>query len=201
MPKYVLLLYVLLFSLAGCYSPKEKPGQLKQGDHTELKGDDGLIGVITPSSQNDEAYRQAIKYMEDSAFEKAIIVYRYLCRVEPDTLKTYAYMGLATAYLSAGEYKKAVDNYKLSLTYNPKNAEAYNGLGSVFLELIEIKTAIAYYDTARNLNNKNTSAYWGLALCYERIEDTLNAKANARKFIELAPGSKYRHFAEDILKK
>ncbi len=201
MRKYALLLYVLLFSLAGCYNPKAGPGQLKQGDHKELKGDDGLIGVVTPSSVHDDEYNQAVKYMEDSLPEKAIPIYRYLCRIEPDSMKTFAYLGLGSAYVTIKDYKKATDNYRLSLNYNPKNAEAYNGLGSVFLELADLKTAIAYYDTARTINNKNTSAYWGLSLCYDLLKDTLNARANARKFIELAPGSKYRHFAEDILKR
>ena len=201
MRKYLLLLSSLFLLSLSCNLNDERSQKDKKGYREELKSDDGLIGIGMPASINETEYRQALKYMEEGAPEKAIPIYKHLSSIESDSLKTYAYAGLAAAYLASKNYKEAINNYNLSIKYNDKNAFAYIGLGSLYSEQKDYKKAIQYYETALNYNNKNPDAYWGLALVYDELNDLTNAKANAQKFIELVPNSKYKQYADYILAK
>ncbi len=201
MSKYFLVPLSSLLFIFSCNLKRENHNGYKKGDRQELKSDSGYIGITMPPSANGAEYGEALKYLEEGAPKKAISIYKNLCRVENDSLKTYAYSGLAAAYCADKDYKDAINCYNMSIKYDAQNSYAYIGLGSVYFELKDYKTAIRYYETELAHNNKSEDAYWGLALVYDALNDLPNAKANAKKFIELAPDSKYKRFADDILAK
>jgi protein O-GlcNAc transferase len=175
---------------------------VKRNDPNRLEvGDKGLVEVTVQYSKYYSEYVKASSFVQSNKLWEAISVYKDLCKVEDDSLKTYSYMGLASAYLMLNDYQKAIENYNMSVKLNDKNIDSYIGLGSAFFRLEDYKKAIEYYNKAKDINPNSPNCYWGLALAYEKLNLTERAKANAMHFIEIEPESRYRSLAEAILAK
>ncbi|MCH5715349.1 tetratricopeptide repeat protein [Niabella hibiscisoli] len=191
-----LIAFVFLTAIFSC-APKEKQ---KDGERTEM-GQSGLVAVTVESSTHYAEYQEASKLLQEGKALEAIRVYKHLCKIEDERLKTYCYMGLASAYLVLANYSEAIKNYNKSLKLNGKNFNSYIGLGSTYFSIKDYKKAIEHYDYARKMNPKSPDCYWGLALAYDKQNNIDSAKANVKQFLALEPNSKYRNFAEMILMK
>jgi len=161
----------------------------------------GLVNVTLPPSKYAAEYQKASILLQNNKPLEAISVYKDLCRIEDDSLKTYSYMALGSAYLISNDYQNAFESYNKSIRLNSKNAESYVGLGSISYKLQDYKKATTYYNLAKNINPNSSNSYWGLALSYDKLNINDSAKANAKRFIELEPDSKYRSAIEQILQK
>ncbi|MES2777161.1 MAG: tetratricopeptide repeat protein [Bacteroidota bacterium] len=164
-------------------------------------GQNGLIEIREGFSTNHADYERALKYIRENKPQEAIKVYKKLCRIEDDSLRTGAYMGLGSAYLFAGEYQNAISCYNKSIKLDSTNVESYVGLGSAYFTLKDYEKAISCYQEAKKINPNNSNSYWGLAIAYNGIGRMDSAKANGKKFILLEPNSKYNNLIRDIINK
>ncbi|MFT3934425.1 MAG: tetratricopeptide repeat protein [Chitinophagaceae bacterium] len=164
-------------------------------------GRNGLIEVTIQSSRYDSAYQEASALLQENNTSEAISIYDRLCKIENDSLKTFSFMGLASAYVMAGDYENAIENYNTSIRFNSKNVDSYVGLGSTYSRLGDYRKSIENYNNAKNLNPNSADCYWGLALTYYELNFKDSAKVYAKQFIELEPQSKYRYLAEKIIAK
>ena len=139
--------------------------------------------------------------LQDNRYSEAISVYKRLCKIEDDSLQTYSFMGLASAYLMSNQYQNAIENYNKSIGLNSNNAASYTGLGSAYFRLGDYRKAIESYNYSKRINPNSPDNYWGLAMSYDELKVKDSAKVNAKRFNEIEPHSKYRNLAEDILAK
>ncbi len=127
---------------------------LSCGENSKRKerGHDGLVEMSVQNSEHYFEYRKAIALLQKNNFSEAISVYRGLCKIEDDSLQTYTYMGLASAYLMSNDYQSAIENYNNSIALNERNSGSYNGLGSVYYRLEEYEKAKKVYNRAKEMN-------------------------------------------------
>jgi len=164
-------------------------------------GTDGLIITSEGTSKYYPEYRKAADLLQEEKAAEAILVYQHLCKIEDEDRKTYAFMGLGTAYMVAHDYPEAIKSYNRSLLLNPRNSNSYIGLGSVYYALRDYQTAIRQYELARQTDPGNADSWWGLAISYDEAGQADSAKANASKFLELVPDTKYKMYVRQILSK
>ncbi len=184
-------LIILLTTLVSC----------SESGTRQERGQNGLVELHVQNSEHYFEYQKASALLQENNFSEAISVYRGLCKVEDDSLQTYAYMGLASAYLMSGDYQNAIENYNNSIALNDRNFGSYVGLGSVYYRLEEYEKATQFYNHAKAINPDSPDCHWGLALSYDKLNLEDSAKANAKRFIELEPNSNYRSLAERIIAK
>jgi tetratricopeptide (TPR) repeat protein len=189
-------LFVLIFLLSACNLPvKPEPEKTKR---KEIEGNSaGAVAHSERSSAYWEKYQVCSKLIGEGNYDDAIVIYRGLVVLENN--KAMAYTGLGSCYQLKMNYDSAFVNYSKALELDP---EAYNsnlGMGTAFFSREEYENAVTYYAKARQIAPDVADPYWGLALCYDKLNDTAQAKKNAREFIRLAPDSKYRSELEAIL--
>ena len=93
--------------------------------------------------------------MDENKFNLAIEKFLKALQFEQNS-KTIKNLGIA--YQRNFEYKKALNQYKLSLKINPKDAKTYCSLGSCFKELNQFNNAIEAFDKALVLEPSNIYA-------------------------------------------
>lgn len=176
-------------------------GSCKEKSTRKEIGNDGIIEFTTGQSKYYADYEEAERLMQSNKNSEAISIYKRLCKIEDESQKSNAYVGLGSAYLGALDYEKAIESYKNSITLENKNTEAYVGLGTSYFRLNDYNRAIKYYGLAKQIDSNNSDSYWGLAIAYDAINSADSAKINARRFIKLEPNSKYKSYLERILNK
>jgi tetratricopeptide (TPR) repeat protein len=192
-------LFILIFFLAACDRPV-KPGKQGETVRKEIKGNSsGAVVHSEGTSAYWEKYQACSKLIGEGKYDDAIVIYRGLVVLENN--KAMAYTGLGSCYHLKMNYDSAFVNYSKALELDP---EAYNsnlGMGTAFFSREKYANAVIYYTKAREIAPDVADPYWGLAICYDKLNDTAQAKENARQFIRLAPDSKYRAGLETILKR
>ncbi|MDR1760675.1 MAG: tetratricopeptide repeat protein [Fibrobacter sp.] len=73
----------------------------------------------------------------------------------------------AERYAKAGEYNKAIQEYRALLAADSKNSKAYFGAAEVRFKMKDYPGAVANYQLAYKNNPKLTAAYEGAAKAYE----------------------------------
>ena len=72
------------------------------------------------------------------------------------------------AYISTGEYDKAISKLDKALQINPKYAEAYSNRADAYLRMGQNGKAIADLNAALQINPRHTQAYSNRATAYLR---------------------------------
>ncbi|MCI5600421.1 MAG: tetratricopeptide repeat protein [Hallerella porci] len=82
---------------------------------------------------------------------------------------------------AAGQYEKALGEYRAILSAEPHNANAFYAAGSVRFKMKDYKGAIANYQLAYKYAPKMNEAYEGAAKAYEKLGDKTKAAAERQK--------------------
>ena len=82
---------------------------------------------------------------------------------------------------SAGQYEKALGEYRAILTGDPHNAQAFWAAGNVRFKMKDYKGAIANFQLAYKYAPKMAEAYEGSAKAYEKLGDKGKAEAERKK--------------------
>ena len=85
--------------------------------------------------------------------------------------------------------EQALDDYALSLSYNPENAAPYYNRGNVYLEQSEYDLAIDDYSQVIEIDPENTDAYYARGLTFYHIGDYEMAIEDYSKAIEIDPAN------------
>lgn len=193
--------YALLICLfSSCQLPQKKSiDDLEIGERKEV-GDEkkGLVMVGIGDSENSADYVRAADLLTEGKNNEAIQVYIELCKKEKPSFKTFAFLGLGSAYLADGQYQEALMSYQKSIKLDSLNVDAIISMGSTYYSMQRFDSAIVYYRKGKMLNANNSSCYWGLAISYDMLGNNKLAKEHAEAFIRMEPNSQYRSMLEKI---
>ena len=90
-------------------------------------------------------------------------------------------------FIQTKEYDKAIDAYRKALEMNPNYADAHNSLGSALYGKMMYAEAIREFEKTIALQPKDFRAYYNAALANEKLNQSKEAAAAYRKFIEYVP--------------
>jgi tetratricopeptide (TPR) repeat protein len=110
-----------------------------------------------------------------------------------------ATINLGIAYLSKGEYPKALATLRGVTGNYPRNPIARVYLGKVYFTLDKVDQAIAEYKRAVSLNKDYANAHYQLALAYLKIKDNKAALASFKEVLRLTPDSEMGKQSQEYL--
>jgi tetratricopeptide (TPR) repeat protein len=85
------------------------------------------------------------------------------------TKNDYNQYNLASAYLDAGQYDKAIIHFRKSLAFDPNNADAHCNLGTSLYRMGRIPEAVDQYQQAIQDNPKYATAHYNLAVALQKL--------------------------------
>jgi tetratricopeptide (TPR) repeat protein len=108
--------------------------------------------------------------------------------------------GISNLY--SKNYDGAIEEFELSLKYNPHSPSTLNNIGFAYFDKGDIDSALEYQARALEADSEFANAYYGLALVLESRGDTDGALVNWKEFLKrIEPGSKWAQKAETHIKK
>jgi tetratricopeptide (TPR) repeat protein len=96
-----------------------------------------------------------------------------------------AYDNLGKAYRMVGNFKLAIQSYKISIKIFPSGTSAHQNLAVVYETLKEWDNSIMEYKVVINLAPQNPEGYYGLANIYQKMSKLDLALSNALIALEL----------------
>jgi len=100
-----------------------------------------------------------------------------------------ATINLGIAYLSKGEYPKALATLRGAATSYPRNPIARVYLGKVYFTLDKPELAIQEFKKAIEINRDYANAHYQLGLAYLKVKDNKAALASFKEVLRIAPDS------------
>lgn len=109
-------------------------------------------------SEADILYKTANDNLANQKYETACQIGEEILKIAPQTKKTYLLLG--NAYLSMGQYEKAIENMEVGLKYYPNDLMALYQMGTIYLSQIkELKNPTQMqFETIKNLEDK--TIFW-----------------------------------------
>lgn len=206
---------VVLF-LAACAAPAQvntteaqarldaAKAALKAGDLAKAQTEANAATIANPQSSEafyvlGNVYNQQANALGDEGqrqdvFTKALEAYQKAISLNPKN--DAALVNLGTVYYQNGQFDEALKNVQAGLAINPNDATSQYILGAIYLQQDPttkpgaVDSARTAFETAIRLEPKMAVAYTGLATVLLFKNDYTNAKINAQKGVDLAPGSK-----------
>ncbi len=127
----------------------------------------------------------ALCFTDSELYEHAAAVYQQLINARIADSRIFSNLG--HVQMKMGEYRKALQNYELSLDYDRKNEYALNNIAQAHFQMYEFEEAIPFALRALDVNPKMLQASSLLAIIYTLLGD----KANAEKYFHIAISSGY----------
>lgn len=94
---------------------------------------------------------------------------------------------LGTAYARIGRTDAAISEWNIAVQYNPKNFLALSNLGNAAVSRKHYADAVDYFDRAIAVTPTYPDAHYGLAQAYQRENRPVEAEAEYRLTLEIAP--------------
>ena len=144
-------------------------------------------GVSILPSYAEAWYHLGLAYKEKKDPQKAVKAF--------ETAKGYKnfkeadfYVGSGLAYGQAGQYDKALADFRTALAKDPDNAETYNNMGLYFTEKGVIDSALIYLDKAITMKKDFYQAWYNRGNTWAKSGDFNKAIADYNKSLEIKPG-------------
>jgi len=165
-------------------------------------GNDAYVSIpAKDTSVYANEYHKANVLLSEGKPVEAETIYASLIRKEKPENKRMVYVGMAACKMGEEEFALADVYYDSALACDPHSATVLIGKGALYYRMHEYTEAIRFYGRAADEDPLSPDAMYGLAVSYDANGETSSAKVYARRFIELAPNSTYRKYAEGILNK
>ncbi len=110
-----------------------------------------------------------------------------------------AFINLGIAYLSKGEYPKALATLRSVVETYPRNPIGRVYLGKVYFVLDKVDQAIGEYRKAVELNADYANAHYQLALAYLKVRDNRAALASFKEVLRIVPDSDIGRLSREYL--
>ncbi len=144
-----------------------------------------------------------------SPFEEALVLHE---RGDPKATEHYieainegdnvaeAYCNLGIINLDQGNTSKALDNFTLSLKFEPRHVEAHYNLANLYYDAGELRLARLHYEAAAQIEPGFSLVYFNLALVYHRLDDLTAAINTFEKYKQLEPDDQEIEAVNQLLK-
>lgn len=133
-----------------------------------------LVGVLANKTVNQVAL-----------WHDSITLWSHEIRYFPDA--QLAYHNRGEAFDSAGDYRKAIEDYNSAIELNPKDPETYNNRGNAFASIGNYPQAFEGYSKAIELNPQYARAFYNRGNTYLYISNYRQAIEDYSRAIELNP--------------
>jgi tetratricopeptide (TPR) repeat protein len=125
--------------------------------------------------------------------KKELVSPQEACKVDySETASCWFYQGLA--YGSIGQYDRAADAFKRSLSIDTKKVETYVNLGVSYANMERYQEAIDMLNEALKVDPNRPETLSKLGAIYSQMEEYDAAVDNLKKSIDLKPGDPVTHF-------
>ncbi len=152
--------------------PSNKVGKLDtEGDKLETARD-VLFGwnlVTEKHSVDEEYYQEALYLIKNEEYEEALLVLERIANAESPSLRALVYFQIGYCNDSMNNYKKAIEAYERSISFNPEDATVYNNLGDSYMKLGLYEKAIDAYKEAINIKPDYPLASNNLGQVYNEL--------------------------------
>jgi len=131
-----------------------------------------------------------------TAFEEALLLHEqrdpravdsYLEAINEGDNVAEAYCNLGIINLEQGNLAKALDNFTLSLKFEPRHVEAHYNLGNLYYDAGDLRLARLHYEAATLIEPGFSLVYFNLALVYHKLNNLAGAMNALTKYRELEP--------------
>lgn len=152
---------------------------------TELQGQMSLfLSEAAPVAHLLTPFEEALLLHErDNA--KAEELYREAINEGDNIAEAYCNLGLIE--LDRGNISKAIDNFSLSLSRDPRHVEAHYNLANLYYDVGNLSLAKLHYEAAIQIEPGFPPAYFNLALVFYKLGDIASAASILRKYREIDP--------------
>jgi tetratricopeptide (TPR) repeat protein len=105
---------------------------------------------------------------------------------EPDKAPL-AYYNRGQVFMNGGRFDRAIEDYSMAITLNPRYLEAFYNRGVAFDNLGRVEQAIADYEKAISLDPTSYQALNNLGILYGRTGSSQKAIASFSKAVDVRP--------------
>jgi len=172
-------------------------------NHFDLAEKRFVRAIVLKPEFSEAKYNLGLTYLQMKRWDDAICQFS---QVNEDIFyqnQELASVNLGIAYLSKGEYPKALSTLRTAVNTYPRNPIAKVYLGQVYLALNKVELAIIEFNRALELSKDYANAYYNLGQAYLKNKDNQAAVASFREALRIAPDSEIgQHSREyiDLLK-
>lgn len=150
-----------------------------------------VAGLLLTRSKMPIEYREAIKHLRKSEYEKAAKVMERVIQAEPDEANHYRFR--AEIYRLAGKLKFALRDYQTMAQVDPHSAVAFNGLAEVHLQSGDYQAAQEAALKANLLAPEDWVTYYNLGMIEDRLKQDAQAIQHLDKALTLkVPDARHR---------
>jgi arylsulfatase A-like enzyme/Tfp pilus assembly protein PilF len=124
--------------------------------------------------------------IEDARYQDAIS--KLIDVVARDSSISPAYSALGTAWISLGDYQKALPALRKAVELRPDSVTAHYELGMALFGIGDLKSAAAEFEAAVAGHPRSADMHYSLASVYVRMNRMADAKKELGKSLALRPG-------------
>ena len=125
------------------------------------------------------------KYWKQGRFDRALICYDKIAKMEPES--PVAHMGRGVALTHLGRTKEAKSALQYAIALQPKMPIAHYYLGKIYRSTDEFESAIKSFKKAFKQQPENIDAILQVALLYEQLKEYGDAVDAYDELLEVAP--------------
>jgi Tfp pilus assembly protein PilF len=140
-----------------------------------------------------------LNYLQMKRWDDAILEFKLVTEDIFYQEQESAFINLGIAYLSKGEYPKALATLRSAVTNYPRNPIARVYLGKVYFVLDKVDPAIGEYRKAVELNTDYANAHYQLALAYLKVKDNRAALVSFKEVLRIAPDTDIGRLSREYL--
>ncbi len=144
-------------------------------------------------------YNLGLNYLQMKRWDDAIHEFKLVTEDIFYQNQESAVINLGIAYLSKGEYPKALATLRSAVSTYPRNPIARVYLGKVYFVLDRVDESIGEYRRAVELNAEYANAHYQLALAYLKVKDNRAALTSFKEVLRIAPDSDIGRLSREYL--
>jgi tetratricopeptide (TPR) repeat protein len=150
-----------------------------------------VAGLLLTRSRMPIEYREAIKHLRKSEYDKAAKVMERVIQAEPNKANHYRFR--AEIYRLAGRLKFALRDYQTMAQLDPQSAVAFNGLAEVHLQSGDYQAAQEAAHQANRLASEDWVTYYNLGMIEDRLKQAAEAIQHLNRALSLkVPDARHR---------
>jgi tetratricopeptide (TPR) repeat protein len=98
--------------------------------------------------------------------------------------KAIAHYNIAVNFAKRGMLEKAIQEFEVSVRYNPNNADAYYNMGIAYAKLDKPEEAISCYEKVLAIKPDDAHTYYNLAVAFSDLKRYEEAETNYEKAVQ-----------------
>ncbi len=171
-------------------SPTPRSTNSELGDSQSLPLIQSLGKLEQPSQQQKKSIahiytEQALIYLKEQNWRKAIVACKNALEIAPDTAEAYKILG--DILYRQGKKADALGIYAKALALDPNLAAVYANVGTLYADQKKWHKALDYYQQAVIIDSNLAGTYRNLAQVWEELGDTDKALECFCRAIDLEP--------------